>query len=57
MSADASQPGQPGRQSALTRQIETGLAGLAGQELSGHPTAFEAMDAQIRAALRDLDGA
>ena len=57
MSADASQPGQPGRQSALTRQIETGLAGLAGQELSGHPAAFEAMDAQIRAALRDLDGA
>ena len=44
-------------QSPLTDRVEAGLARLDAEPLAAHPGLFEAMDAQIRAALRALDGA
>jgi hypothetical protein len=41
--------------SALASRIEAGLAALGEQDLAEHPDAYEAMDADIRAALRALD--
>jgi len=43
--------GGPDDVSELTRRIETALEHLDGQEPAEHPAAYEAMDADIRAAL------
>ena len=45
-----------GEQTPLTDRVEAGLARLDAEPLAAHPGLFEAMDAQIRAALRALDG-
>jgi hypothetical protein len=43
--------------SGLADRVEAGLARLEGRDLAEHPAAYEAMDADIRAALRDLEQA
>jgi hypothetical protein len=41
----------------LAERIDAALARLGEQDLDEHPEAYEAMDADIRAALRALDQA
>ena len=44
-----------GGASELTARVEAALERLDDQELAEHPAAYEAMDADIRAALRALE--
>ena len=45
------------RASTLTDRVEARLRELDGQDLAEHPAAYEAIEAELRAALRALERA